>query len=184
MKTEINLRTREFVIAREFYWPRLLATLAVIALVVFLVGGTLFLYLYQVQLSIENNNLAQERALLEQQVAPLAELEARLKALEERTAIAEELGKRAWLWSGDFRLILNLAHDRGLKLLHLSFFSDGKVRMRGESGSMRQVALFLQDLAREESYDSAVYRYMAYPRNDRFDFEIEVTITFKGGGEQ
>ena len=42
MKTEINLRTREFVIAREFYWPRLLATLAVIALVVFLVGARFF----------------------------------------------------------------------------------------------------------------------------------------------
>ena len=34
MKREINLRTREFTITREFYWPRLLTTLAVIALLV------------------------------------------------------------------------------------------------------------------------------------------------------
>jgi Tfp pilus assembly protein PilN len=184
MKTEINLRTREFTIAREFYWPRLLVTLAAIGLVVIIVGGSVFVYLYQMQLSVENRNLAQEQASLQQQVAPLEELEARLKELEKRAAIVEGFEEEIQPWSANFQLILNLALDNGLEATHLSASPEGEVLIKGRNGSMRQVALFVQDLAREMEGNIAVHRSMGYRQNEGFKFEVELTTNVAGGGEQ
>lgn len=184
MKTEINLRTREFTIARELYWPRLLATLAVIVLVVILVGGSVIVYLYQMQLAVENKNLAQEQALLEKQAAPLDELEARIKDLEKRAALADEIEKKAQPWSDNFRLFLNLARDNDLQTSYLSASPEGMVVIRGVKGTMRQVAFFVQDLAREMEGAVAVHRYVGYRKDNKFDFEVELTTTVAGGGEQ
>lgn len=184
MKTEINLRTREFTIAREFYWPRLLATLALIGMLAIIVGGSVFVYLYQMQLAVENRNLDQEQLSLQQQVAPLEELEARIKDLEKRAAIVEEFEKKVQPWSGNFRMILNMAQGNGLQASYLSCSPEGLVRIRGESNSMRQVALFMQDLSGAVEDAIAVHRYMSYPQNDKFGFEVEFMTTVAGGGEK
>ena len=183
MKTEINLRPREFTIAREFYWPRVLATLAVIGLVALFLGGSIFIYLYQMQLAGENKNLIQEKTSLQTRVAPLEELEAKIIDLEKREKLATTLENGVHPWSSHFRMIYQVAQKNGLRVSSLSTATEKKVIIKGESASMRQIAFFMQALVREQGGGLAVHRYMTYPQNNQFAYEIELTPTV-GGGDQ
>lgn len=182
MKTEINLRTREFAVTREFYWPRLLRTLAVILLVVLFLGGSLFVYLYQMQLAVANNYLAQEKASLQARVAPVEEMEAKIRDLEQRESLSGNLLKDVISRSAYFRRINRIARDSNLRTSALEASGGGLIRVSGNSETMRQVALFMQALEAEENISSAVYKNMTFVEDDRIDYVLELLLP--GGGEQ
>jgi Tfp pilus assembly protein PilN len=184
MKTEINLRTREFTITRELYWPRLLVTLAVIVLIALFLGGSIFIYLYQMQLAVEIRNLAQEKATLQTRVTPLEELETKIRAIEKRERLAQIFENAIHPWSDHFRMIYRIAGEYGLRVTSLSTTSEGKVIIKGESASMRQISLFMQALVTEQGGGMAVHRHMRYPKNNQFDCEIELTFEAASGGDQ
>lgn len=182
MKTEINLRTREFTITREFYWPRLLTTLAVIALLVLILGGSVFVYLYQMQLSVENNYLTQERASLQNKVAPIVEMEGKIAGLEKREKLAGLLLTDRSPWSEHFNMIRRIAGECGVRTTSLSSAGADRVRITGFSDSMRQISIFLQALAADEKSSSAAYKFMTLTRDSGFNFEIELVLAT--GGDQ
>lgn len=185
MKTEINLRTREFIITREFYWPRLLITLGVVALVAIFLGGSIFIYLYKMQLTLETKNLTQEKINLQARVAPLEELEIKINDLEKREKLADALMGETYPWSDHFRMIYHVAEANRLRATALMVVSDNMVLVRGESPSMRQIALLMQDLVEEQGGGFAIHKYMNYPKNNRSIFEIELTLSDNSkGGDQ
>ncbi|MFY9258282.1 MAG: hypothetical protein WAP05_06190 [Dethiobacteria bacterium] len=183
MKTEINLRTREFIIAREFYLPRFLATLAVIGLVVLVLGGTIFIYLYQVRLEVEHEALLQEKAALEATVAPLKEIEAKLKSLESRESLLKSLETGSPPWSVSFKKIYGIAQATGPRVAVLDTGDEELFTIEGESPSMRQVALFTQALETDLDGRLALHKYIIYP-SDSKQFVYEIELAFTDGGEQ
>lgn len=184
MKTAINLRTREFVIAREFYWPRLLITLAIILVVTLFLGGSVFVYLYRVHLEVETKDLLQDKAVLQKEVAPLKELEAKIGDLEKREKLGDALEEESITWSGLFETIYKLARANELQLTSITAAPEGNTNIRGESPSMRYIALFMQDLEEKQEGAAAVYRYMNYAKDGRFAFELELKMDDAGeGGE-
>jgi hypothetical protein len=183
MKTEINLRTREFTIAREFYWPRVLATLAVLGVFVLFLGGSVFIYLFKLQLGIENKNLYQEKIALELEIAPLNELEAKVINLEKRAILYGLLEKSVIPWSQNFNIIFHLADANGLRANVMFANAEGNVQIEGKSATMRQVSLFTQALAAEQNSSSALHKIIAYnDKENQFDYGVAVTIV--PGGDQ
>ncbi len=184
MKNEINLRTREFTITREFYLPRLLVAIAVVFLVTLVLGGSIFIYLYQMQLAVEINNLAQERASLQALVNPLEELERKISDIEKRESLDEYFQSNAPPWSGCFKMIYRIAGENGVQITHLSTGSEGKVIIRGESVHIHYIPLFMQALVANQGGGVAIHKHMRYPQNDQFGCEIELTVPSGGGGDR
>ncbi len=182
MKKEINLRTREFTITREFYWPRLLTTLAVIALLVLIVGGSIFAYLYQMRLSVENNYLTQEKTSLQNRVAPIIEMENKIAGLEKREKLAGLLLTDRAPWSEHFNTIRRIAGECGVRTTSLSNADMNRIRITGFSDSMRQISIFMQALADDEKSSSAAYKFMTLTKDSGFNYEIELVL--KTGGDQ
>ena len=182
MKKEINLRTREFAITREFYWPRLLATLAVIALLALLIGGSVFVYIYQMQLDVEKKYLMQEKASLQTSVAPVVELESKIAGLEKREKLAGLLLTDRAPWSEHFNTIRRIAGECGVHAASLRSSGGDRVRISGSSDTMRQISLFLQALEADERNSAAVYKHMTYTQDSQFNYEIELVLAT--GGEQ
>lgn len=183
VKTEINLRTREFTITREFYWPRLLITLTVIAVAVLLLGGSLFVYLYQMQLEVENNYLSQEKSSLQARVEPVLEMEAKTRDLEEREKLAGALLKDIFPCSAHFRKINGIVQGYDLKATSLIASGKDRVRISGFSESMQQISLFMQALEEDEATGTAVYKYMTFAREHNI-FRYEIELVLASGGEQ
>lgn len=183
MKTEINLRTREFTIAREFYLPRFLATLAVIGLLALVLGGTVFIFLYQMRLGVEYETLLQEKEALQVTVAPLEEIEARIRGLERREILMGSLESSLPPWSDSCRKIYRIAQENGPRVLVLNTGDEGMVNIEGESPSMRQAALFAQALEKDSEGSVAVNKYMIYSSNDNL-FSYQIELTMADGGEQ
>ncbi|HHW74493.1 MAG TPA: hypothetical protein GX744_04475 [Firmicutes bacterium] len=182
MKTAINLRTREFVIAREFYWPRLLITIAIILLIALFLSGSVSIYLYQAHLVVELERLVQDKNVLQSQVAPLEELEARISDLEDRKSLISDLESKLNHWSGPFGKVYEVASEYDFKLTSLSTASKGKLIIRGEGPTMRRIADFKQALVEEQIGEAAVHRHMTYGK--QFSCEIELTLPSADGGEQ
>lgn len=181
MKTEINLRTREFVIAREFYWPRLMITLALILLVVLILGGSIFVYLYQMRLEVESKTLAQDKVALQKEAAPLEELELKISDLEKREKLAHSLESELEGWSGDFEKIYRQAGKDELEISSLETTPEGRVIIRGESKRMQRIVRFEQNLAR---MGAAFCRFISFPVEEEFGYEIELNMSAADGGDQ
>lgn len=184
MKTAINLRTREFVIAREFYWPRLLITLAIILVVTLFLGGSVFVYLYRIHLEVETKDLLQEKRDLAIAVAPLEELEMKISDLEKREKLIHSLEEELITWSGPLEMIYAQAQKNDLALTSIAAAPEGKVSIRGESPAMRKIALFIEDLEEKQAGATANYRHMNYAQNKSFTFEVELQMDLAAGGEQ
>ncbi len=182
MKTEINLRTREFAVNREFYWPRLLRALAVILLVVLFIGGSLFVYLYQMQLTVANNYLTQEKTSLQAKVAPVEEMEAMIRDLENRERLSGNLLKGVFSRAAYFGKINDIAKGSGLRTTSLESSNSELIRVSGNSETMRQVALFMQALEEEDIFGAAVYKNMTFVEDKRIDYVLELILS--GGGGQ
>ena len=182
MKTEINLRTREFTITQEFYWPRLLGTLAAILIVALILGGSVFVYLYQMQLDVEKNYLTQEKMSYEASVAPIVEMEGKIAGLEKREKLAGQLLTDRAPWSEHFSAIRRIAAENGVYASALNSSGGDRIRIRGYSDTMRQISLFLQALAADEISSAAIYKYMTYSKDSGFNYEIELILA--SGGEQ
>lgn len=181
MKTEVNLRTRKFVIAREFYWPRLMITLALVLLVTLLLGGSVFVHLYQMRLEVESKTLAQDKAALQKEAAPLEKLELKISDLEKREKLAHSLEGELEGWSGDFGKIYRQAGKDELQLSSLETTPEGRVIIRGESKRMQRIVSFEQNLAR---MGTAFYRFISFPVEEGFGFEIELNMSADDGGDQ
>ena len=182
MKREINLRTREFVIAREFYWPRLVITLALVLLVLLLLGGSVFVHLYKMRLVVDATTLSQDKRVLQKQVAPLVELEAKIDDLEKREQLAHSLEGEHRAWSGDFGAFYRLAEKEGLQLTAVAAAPGEIIILQGESKLMRPIINFEQSLARQQDGDAS-YRFIVFPSGDRFSFEIELNEGGDEGGD-
>ncbi len=183
MKSEINLRTREFTISREFYLPRFLATLAVIGLLAIILGGTVFILVYQMKLGIDHEALLQEKAALQATVAPLEEIEAKIRDLERRESLMGSLESSLPPWSLSFKKIYSIAGENGPSAKILDTGTEGLLRIEGESPSLRQIALFAQALEKDTEGSVAVHKYMSYySKNNIFTYQIELTMA--NGGEQ
>ncbi len=180
MKTEINLRTREFTITREFYLPRLLTTLAVVLLLALLLGGSLFVYLYGMQLEVDHNYLLQEKTALLNSVAPIEEIELKTADLEKREKLAQVLSEEILPWSAHFKTIKRIAEENSLGITSLAAAGGGGVQITGVSPSMRNITLFLQALAANMDSSEAVCKYINYAGEGTFKYEIELLLTTGG----
>lgn len=183
MKKDINLRTREFEITRGFYLPRFLSILAVVLLLALLVGGTLFVYLYQVKLNANHDALLSEKGELKIAVAPLDELEAQIGALVRIENLLKALQSDYPPWSASYRQIFSIAEATGPQVKALSAGSSGVITVDGDSPTMKQVALFTQALEGMPGGKTALHRSITYPSgSDLFHYEIELSLL--DGGEQ
>ena len=182
MKTEINLRTREFAITREFYLPRLLTTLAAVLILALFLGGSVFVYLYRMQLEVEHNYLTQEKASLQANVAPIEEMELKTADLKKREKLAAELSKELVPWSARFWAIKRTADENSLTVTSLAAPGGGRIQVVGSSPSMRHTSLFMQALAANEENSGASYSYINYAGEGTYRYEIEVVLA--AGGDQ
>ena len=182
MKQEINLRTREFTITREFYWPRLLITLAVIAAVVLLVGGSILVYIYRMQLETQNNYLTQESASLQARVIPLEEMEAKTRDLEKREKLAAELAGGQIPYSDYFKMIRRIARECAVETTSLGASGRERIRISGSGGSMSDILLFMQALEAANEGSEALYQQISYGGDEKYRYDIELIL--EAGGEQ
>ncbi len=175
MKTEINLRSKEFAIAKEFYWPRVLTTLTVIVLLATLAGGTLFLYLYEVNLESEISAMASKKDELEIKVKPVEQIEADIRSMKARSTLKIDLQKQVVPWSAYMAEIDAVAVAGGINIETLNCPTNGQVSIRGWSRSMRRVAAYTQELEELEFLQGVRFTNMN-TSEDRINFDITAPI--------
>lgn len=181
MKTEINLRPREFIVSREFYWPRVLGTLGGLLVILVLVGGSVLLYLYQVNREAEIYLLRGNVGQLRVEVAPIAAMEEEIRSLKNRAQLKERLiGSTSFSWSGILQEIDDLAERDAIELDFLANSADGGIIIRGNGLTMRSVAAFLQDLSRLDYFHDVVHQFIALNTTNRFGFEAKANLTDRG----
>lgn len=174
MKTEINLRTREFVKSKEFYWPRVIVTLLALLLPAMIILSVLFAYLYRSNLQNELAYLAIRQDELRIRVAPLERMEAEIGAVQARATLLEDLSKELTPWSDYLRAIEQTAGERA-RLSQLAFAGDGTVMIAGRGRSMEDVAVYVQDLNRLEFVGEAAFAYLNYEQ-EGFAFTLGANI--------
>lgn len=184
MKTDINLRTREFEIARGFYLPRFLTIIAVILLLALLAGGTLAAHLYQMKLDTGHEALLQQKEELQVAVAPLDELEAQIRGLERLEGLIRALESDYPPWAASFRKIFSIARDTGPQVKGLAAGDDGIIAVEGNSSTMKDVARLTQALEGVPGGKMALHRSITYPSGDNPLFHYEIELFFVDGGEQ
>ncbi len=181
MKTEINLRPRAFVVSREFYWPRVLGTLAGLLLILAVAGGSVLLYLYQVNLEAETALLRGNVEQLRVEAAPIAAIEEELRSFKDRAQLKDRLiGSSSLSWSGMLQEVDDLAERGAIDLEHLAGSAGGGIVIRGNGLTMRGVAAFLQDLEKLNFLRDVVHLFISLNTMDRFGFEAKASLTDGG----
>lgn len=183
MKNEINLRTREFTMARGFYLPRFLTIMAVILLLILVAGGGLFIHLSRVNLEADHQALIQEKEALQVAVAPLDALENQIRGLLNREGLLDRLLSDGPPWSALYRDILSTAVATGPQVKVLATGSGGLIGIEGDSPTMKQVALFTQALEAVPGATAARHQAITYSA-DLKKFGYEIDLFTANGGEQ
>jgi Tfp pilus assembly protein PilN len=175
MKREINLRTREFTVAREFYWPRVLITLGVVGMLAALVITFVLLYFHQVNLEAEVAALESHKIQLEQRVVPVRELEARIREITRTSEAYAALKEAAVPWSIYFNNMRGIAAEDNVTVNFLSTGEGGAVQIDGRASSMRWITAYVRLLNESEAYRDVTYHVM-YLDKAAFDFTINAKI--------
>lgn len=181
MKTEINLRTREFVIAREFYWPRVIRIIVCILALTALAAGCIYLYFVNHILEKNMAYLEVRAEELKQKVIPLEEMEIEIQALQERAAIQEQLIERITPFSCYLEEIESAAVSGGLNLDSITIDSSGKAVLNGHGTTMEEIARYVQGLNRKPFISAAWYTGMRLESNGGYAFIVEASLIVGGG---
>lgn len=178
MKTEINLRTREFVKSKEFYWPRVIVTLLALLLPAMIISGVLFAYHYRSNLQNELAYLAFRQDELRNKAAPLERMEAEIAAVQARASLLEDLSKDLIPWSGYLRTIEQAARE-GTSISRVALAGDGTLVITGRGRTMEGAAIYVQDLNRLEFIGEAAFAYLNYEQ-EGFAFTLGANIATGG----
>ncbi len=176
MKRQIDLRPREFVVAREFYFPRVLLIVAVILLVTAVAGGFGYLYVEKVETERELSRLTAEREEMQEQLEPLEEMERTLEEIEQRESLREEFEERRIAWSRYLTRILDVSGGETQVNQVSASREGGGVSLSGRSDSMEEVALFVQDLEDMEFLEGASYESIVKEGEEEYSFSIVAVL--------
>ncbi len=179
MKTEINLRTREFVKSREFYWPRVIITLLTIVVLTTVIVGAVFAYLYHYSLHNELAYLTGRQDELQTRVAPIEQMEAEISAVQSRAALFEDLSQTVTIWS-DYLQVIERTTGLWTSADQITVAGDGTTVIKGRGRSMEGIAVYVQDLNRLDFVSRASFAYLNYEQGD-FSFTLGATIITGGG---
>jgi Tfp pilus assembly protein PilN len=175
VKKEIDLRPREFIQALGKHKRRLaLGILAVSA------TGAVLLCLILAEQS--TSRLSEEIALLRQtnqdlaaRAAPLAQLEAEIRMLEEKEALKDSLQEQLQPWSAYLRQI-EAALPEHLRLKALAADSRGQLTLDGYGPAMPQVASYSQALQTLEFINHSTVSRIELDAAGGYRFMIQATF--------
>lgn len=180
MKTEINLRTREFVVSREFYWPRLAVTIAGVLLLFAAAVGSVLVYLHIYNLQHDLVYLAGRAEELKLKAAPVIELEQAINRVKQNAALEKELLKTVTPWSGYLREIKEAAGE-GVRVTQVAAPADGKVTITGQGATLKDIAVYIQSLKTLDFLSQVTIGYINLDQGERFGFALSA-ISSTGGG--
>lgn len=185
MKREINLRTREFVVAREFYLPRVIITLVLLGALALLIVASIFIIMHIQNQESQITFLGARKQELTVKVDPVRELKDEIAVLEVRANLKISLSENLYLWADHYRQFHRLASQRDIFLTYRNANQAGELIIRGRSGRMAPVASYLQDLDGIEEISKIFYTYIIYDDNkDLFEFQFEAQVEAPGGAQQ
>ncbi len=180
MKTEINLRTREFVIAREFYWPRVAHLVSIILILAGLAAGMVYA---QHLLETLAQNVAYLRVRteeLKQRVIPLQEMETEIEGMQARAAIRDQLLERITPFSRYLEEVEGTAVAAGMHLKSIEAKNTEKAVFHGYGRTMQEIALYIQALNEKPFVTGAEYTGMRL-EGDGYSFVAEAFLVVGGG---
>lgn len=175
MKTEINLRSKEFATAREFYWPRVFITLTILIFIITVLAGTVFIHLYQYNLSSDVSMLTSDRDDLLVKIKPVEKLERKVQAIKTRASLKRKFEAEVIPWSGYMTEIDNRAHAGEIIIEYLDCPPGGAITIRGWSRTMERVAAYTRELEEVDFLSGVRFNSMSAADN-RVNFEIIAPI--------
>ncbi len=182
MKTEIDLRPREYMLA--WYKRRrrpLLVLIAVIAAASILLC-TALCEKHLERSAAANRRLRQANALLAEEAAPLMRLEADIAILKEKAALEEALRRQQIPWSDILRRA-EAALPEGLYLSSFSAGGQGRLTITGRGQAMPQVASFSQALSALGYFSSVTVSRIEREAEGSYRFVFEVELMIAGGDD-
>ncbi len=179
IKREINLRTREFAVAREFYWPRVFVTLGVLALFALVAAGSFFVHLFQLNLKTELSFLESSKEQLEQRVAPIEQMELEIEQMKVRLNVDQSYLARLLPWSDYLSRVEGVAARGGITINSISCPDPEQISIRGTGRSMRGVVLFVENLEAQDFLAGTAYTVIALQHNV-FSFDVNARMTLEG----
>ncbi|HHX86758.1 MAG TPA: hypothetical protein GX693_01110 [Firmicutes bacterium] len=182
MKTEINLRTREFVVSREFYWPRLAVTVAGVVLLFAAAVGSVLIYIYVYNLKHELVYLAGREEELQIKAAPVIELEQAINRVKQDAVLEKELRQSITPWSAYLREIKEAAGE-GVRVTQVAASADGKMSITGQGATLRDIAVYIQSLKTLDYLSQVTIGYINLEQGERLGFALSATSSTGGGLE-
>lgn len=180
LKTEINLRTREFVISREFYWPRLAVTIAVILLLSATAVGVFLSYLYIYNLQNDLVYLSGRAEELKLKAAPVIELEQSIDQIKQKAALRQRLLETVTPWS-DYLKRIKAAAGKEITVAQVAASGEGKINITGQGATLRDIATYIQDLQDLDFLSQVTIGHISLEKENRFGFVLNA-ISSTGGG--
>lgn len=164
MKKAINLRTKDFILPREFYLSRMLTTLTVVSFITFLILGISFLSLYNVSLGQVVRRLEAQEKSKTAQLAPINRMEAEMKVITEKDNMIATLSTGLLEWSDYLKIIDETAKASNVRLTFLNIRNDNMVVIDGEAPLMSDVEHYVQALNELEFLLNVHFKSMHYTK--------------------
>ncbi len=179
MKSEINLRTREFVASREFNWSRVLATIIALVLIFLLLAGPVMISLYRIHLTAGVNRLSELKRQKEAQAEKAEELGARISALEKVAALKMELQQQAIPWAERVALLDSIAAVESMAIQEIKGSGDGNISLAGSASRMRDIGRFILTLEKEDCLTGVYFTSIALESDtQRYHYQIRALQNF------
>ncbi len=180
MKTEINLRPHEFVTSREFYWPRLVRTIAAVLLLFSLAVGSVLGYLYMVNLRNDLVNLAGTRDELKLKAAPVIQLEQAIERVSQGVALEKSFLGTVTPWSRYLQKIKSAA-GKEIRVVQMSATVEGKITVDGQAENLKDIAIYAQNLENLDFLSQVAITQISLGKENRLAFVLNAVSTTGGG---